>query len=172
MAKQVRTVIDVYDDIDHTLIPEGAGETLIYVWDGNLYEIDLTDAHADEVRNQLRPLLSASRKVGRVSAKALAPASPMPRNRRTPADKPAPAALPAPPAEPKAWLTERPEDMSQWQWNRRRRSQFRVIREWARDNGFPDQKITGKMLAGVREAWNAAHPDQPMPDEMPWREQH
>jgi hypothetical protein len=40
----------------------------------------------------------------------------------------------------------------------------REIRQWARANGFPQQKDTGWLLPGVREAWNATHPDRPAPE--------
>lgn len=151
MAQKVITLIQTYDDIDGTLIPDGEGENLTYVWDGHLYEIDLSTAHATEIRQHLKPLLDASRKVGRVPTKSLLPSrAKQPQKKSTPAvETPEPPALPG----GTAWSSEQA-----------RREFFREIREWALTNGFPDQSLSGKLRDGLREAWNAAHPDRPAPE--------
>lgn len=159
MARRVRTVIDIFDDLDGQLITEGNGETLTYVWDGSLYEIDLSNAHAGEVRKTMQPLLDKSRRVGRVSPRTLTGSTPKPRQR------PEVGTGASVPALPAGWLTERPEGISATQWSLIRRAQFREIREWAQTNGWPNQGMSGRIFEGVREAWNETHPDRIAPDE-------
>jgi hypothetical protein len=51
-----RTVIRLVDDLDDTELVEGGGETVNFALDGRRYEIDLTNAHANEMRAALGPL--------------------------------------------------------------------------------------------------------------------
>lgn len=149
MARKVRTVVDIYDDLNGELIPENTGETLYYVFDGTVYEADVSDENAARVREFIRPLLEAGRKVGKVSPKALSG----PTKRKSPAPA-APAALPAGESSASAWQAEQA-----------RRALFSEVREWARENGWPEHGNYGKLRPGVREAWDAAHPDRPVPEE-------
>lgn len=65
MAKQTTTRL--VDDIDGQ---SEADTTVVYEWQGQRYEIDLTQQNADEFRDALAPYLSASRKVGRAGSSA------------------------------------------------------------------------------------------------------
>ena len=57
-----RTIVQLIYDLDGTVIPGGLGRTLLFEFDGTNYEIDLTDAHIDELRAALAPYLSAGRR--------------------------------------------------------------------------------------------------------------
>jgi hypothetical protein len=57
MAK--RTVVELIDDLDGE---SEAAETVNFALDGSDYEIDLTDAHAKQLRAALGPFLTAGRK--------------------------------------------------------------------------------------------------------------
>jgi len=58
-----RTIVQLIDDLDGTVIPGGLGRTLLFELDGTTYEIDLADAHIDELRTALAPYLSAGRRL-------------------------------------------------------------------------------------------------------------
>jgi hypothetical protein len=58
MAQKVIT--SLVDDLDGS----EASETIVFALDGKTYEIDLTDAHASELREKLAPYLGAARKTG------------------------------------------------------------------------------------------------------------
>ena len=59
MAQKVQTIL--IDDIDSS----EAQETVTFSLDGKDYEIDLTTAHATELRDSLAKFVDASRKIGR-----------------------------------------------------------------------------------------------------------
>lgn len=61
MAKQ--TIVEIVDDISGERLADGAGRTVTFALDGAQYEIDLTHAHAEELREALEPWISASRRV-------------------------------------------------------------------------------------------------------------
>lgn len=65
MAQRVQTIL--IDDIDGT----EAQETVTFTLDGKDYEIDLTTAHAAELRDSLAKFIDASRKLGRSSQAAI-----------------------------------------------------------------------------------------------------
>jgi hypothetical protein len=58
-----RTITQLIDDLDGSVIPGGLGRTLLFEFDGTTYEIDLTDAHIDELRAALAPYLGAGRRL-------------------------------------------------------------------------------------------------------------
>ena len=58
-----RTITQLTDDLDGSVIPGGLGRTLLFEFNGTNYEIDLTDAHIDELRAALAPYLSAGRRL-------------------------------------------------------------------------------------------------------------
>lgn len=58
-----RTITQLVDDLDGSVIPGGLGRTLLFEFAGMNYEIDLTDAHIDELRATLAPYLSAGRRL-------------------------------------------------------------------------------------------------------------
>jgi len=55
-----KTYIRLVDDLDES----DANETISFAIDGAEYEIDLNEAHADELRGALSRFISASRKLG------------------------------------------------------------------------------------------------------------
>ena len=59
-----RTVIRLVDDLDGADIVDGGGETVNFALDGRRYDIDLTNAHANEMRAALKGYVRAARKVG------------------------------------------------------------------------------------------------------------
>ena len=61
MAK--KTTVEIVDDISGEPLADGAGRTVAFSYDGAQYEIDLTHAHADELRAALAPWIAASRRV-------------------------------------------------------------------------------------------------------------
>jgi Lsr2 len=58
VATQTRTILT--DDLDGT---EGA-RTYTFAWGDQRYEVDLTDAHRNDMLRALEPYISAARKVG------------------------------------------------------------------------------------------------------------
>ncbi|UWF77032.1 MULTISPECIES: histone-like nucleoid-structuring protein Lsr2 [Microbacterium] len=60
MARKI--VHQLVDDIDGTLLESGEGETVHFSLNGAAYEIDLTTAHADELREALAPYIKAGRR--------------------------------------------------------------------------------------------------------------
>jgi Lsr2 len=56
MAK--KTIVELTDDLDGS----AADETLRLALDGTEYEIDLTKAHANQLRDALKPYVKAARK--------------------------------------------------------------------------------------------------------------
>ena len=59
-----RTIIRLVDDLDHTEIVDGSGQTVSFALDGRQYEIDLTNEHAIEMRAALDRYVRAARRVG------------------------------------------------------------------------------------------------------------
>jgi hypothetical protein len=57
MVQKVHVVLE--DDLDGGK----ASETVSFALDGTSYEIDLSDAHASQLRDALRPWIAAGRKV-------------------------------------------------------------------------------------------------------------
>ncbi len=72
MAQQVVTTL--VDDLDGS----EAAETIVFALDGKTYEIDLSEAHASELREKLAPYLGAARKTstGRGGVRRLGSAKP------------------------------------------------------------------------------------------------
>lgn len=151
MARRVITQIVTTDDLNGEEIPEGHGANFRFAWDGSAYEIDLGDDNAAQVRALMGRLTDAGRKIGRFH-----PEMPNSKKSKAVASKESAPALPGPELE---------EGLSPWKQEAMVRQQFREIREWARANGWPDHPNYAKLRGGVREAWNAAHPDRPAPPE-------
>ncbi|MDT0158561.1 Lsr2 family protein [Microbacterium sp. ARD32] len=57
-----RIVHQLVDDIDGALLEVGEGETVHFSLNGTAYEIDLTNAHAEELREALAPYINAGRR--------------------------------------------------------------------------------------------------------------
>ncbi|MWB97492.1 histone-like nucleoid-structuring protein Lsr2 [Agromyces seonyuensis] len=58
-----RIIEQLVDDLDGTVLEAGAGESVDFSLDGKRYQIDLTEAHAEELRAALAPYIKASRLV-------------------------------------------------------------------------------------------------------------
>ncbi|MBS1672704.1 MAG: Lsr2 family protein [Actinobacteria bacterium] len=80
MARKI--VHQLVDDIDGTVLEIGEGETVHFSLDGAAYEIDLTTAHAEELRAALATYVSAGRRTQR--AGAVRPAAAAKRPNRNP----------------------------------------------------------------------------------------
>lgn len=70
MAKKV--TVELVDDIDETPIEDGNGGTVSFAFEGKTYEIDLTDANTDKLREALAPFINAGRAVSNSAAPARA----------------------------------------------------------------------------------------------------
>ncbi|MDR2321603.1 MAG: Lsr2 family protein, partial [Microbacterium sp.] len=57
MARKI--VHQLVDDIDGSVLEVGEGETVHFSLDGSAYEIDLTSAHAADLRAALAPFVSS-----------------------------------------------------------------------------------------------------------------
>lgn len=68
-----RIVHQLVDDIDGTLLEVGDGETVHFSLNGTAYEIDLTNSHAEEMRNALAPYMEAGRRASAGGSRAAAP---------------------------------------------------------------------------------------------------
>ncbi len=66
MAKKV--TVQLVDDLDGTPIPEGEGATVVFSIDRKSYEIDLSDANQDKLRDALAPFIEAGRVVASASS--------------------------------------------------------------------------------------------------------
>lgn len=60
-----RTIHQLIDDVDGSLLEDGQGETVRFGLDGKAYEIDLSDVNADKLRRELAPFIKAGRRLGR-----------------------------------------------------------------------------------------------------------
>lgn len=58
-----KTLIQLVDDLDGTVLTDGTGKTVTFALEGISYEIDLSEAHVDELTKALAPYLAAGRKV-------------------------------------------------------------------------------------------------------------
>lgn len=58
-----KTVVQLVDDLDGTALTSGEGKTVTFTVDGVSYEIDLSQAHVDELTDALAPYVAAGRKV-------------------------------------------------------------------------------------------------------------
>lgn len=75
-----RIVHQLVDDIDGTLLEVGEGETVHFSLNGTAYEIDLTNSHADELRNALAPYIEAGRRASAGGVRTASPRRRAPRN--------------------------------------------------------------------------------------------
>ncbi|KIQ02451.1 histone-like nucleoid-structuring protein Lsr2 [Curtobacterium flaccumfaciens] len=62
MAQKITTTL--VDDLTDEPIAEGAGETVQFGFDGQSYEIDLTNENAGKLREAFSDYVAAARKVG------------------------------------------------------------------------------------------------------------
>lgn len=81
MARKI--VHQLVDDIDGTLLEVGEGETVHFALNGVAYEIDLTNSHAEDLRDALAPYIDAGRRASGSTARAAAPRRRAARNSET-----------------------------------------------------------------------------------------
>lgn len=163
MAKKIRVVETIIDDMTGEEQPEGTGKSFTYVWNGRVWEIDLGDANASAVEEMMGTLTSKSRRIGTVprallaGEKVNAPSVRTDRQRELPAGSSGPDSI--------STRTLRPEaDPNSFTSIKKRNNEHRGrVRQWARENGF-DQAAAGKLKEEVIEAWNNAFPDDPVPE--------
>lgn len=62
MARQI--IHQLVDDLDGTVLPVGEGETVRFSLDGRAYEIDLSSANAQNLRDAVAPFVAAGRRQG------------------------------------------------------------------------------------------------------------
>jgi len=58
-----KTYVQLVDDLDGTALTDGKGKTVMFALEGVSYEIDLSQAHVDELTEALAPYVAAARKV-------------------------------------------------------------------------------------------------------------
>ncbi len=58
-----KTLVQMIDDVDGSVIKEGQGETIEFAIDGNQYRIDLNLKHANELHEQLAFWIEHAEKV-------------------------------------------------------------------------------------------------------------
>lgn len=58
-----RRIVELIDDLDETTIEDGGTQT--FALNGTTYEIDLTSANLDKLRDALEPFIAAGRRVRR-----------------------------------------------------------------------------------------------------------
>ncbi|ROS47942.1 Lsr2 family protein [Frigoribacterium sp. PhB24] len=64
-----KTFVQLVDDLDGTALSDGVGKTVTFALEGVSYEIDLSQAHAEELNKALAPYVAAGRKIsGRKTA--------------------------------------------------------------------------------------------------------
>lgn len=119
-----RTVVMLVDDLDQS----EADETVEFGLDGVTYEIDLTDAHASELRDAVAEYVARARRQGGSR-----------RNRRRPA------------------ATTRPSGSgSNGTTSTADREQNRAVREWARSQGMTVSE-RGRIPSEITAAYQQAH---------------
>jgi|1186.fasta_scaffold171999_1 hypothetical protein len=59
-----KTFVRLVDDLDDTVMENGNGQTVRFSLDKQDYEIDLTNEHADELREALARYVAVARKTG------------------------------------------------------------------------------------------------------------
>lgn len=58
-----KTFVQLVDDLDGTALTDGEGKTVTFAFEGVSYEIDLSQAHVEELAGALAPYVTAGRKV-------------------------------------------------------------------------------------------------------------
>ncbi|GAA4353190.1 histone-like nucleoid-structuring protein Lsr2 [Microbacterium rhizosphaerae] len=71
MAKKI--IQQLVDDLDGSLLEDGAGDTILFSLDGIAYEIDLSDANAAALRDALASYVAAGRRVSRTGSASATP---------------------------------------------------------------------------------------------------
>ncbi|UYM04069.1 histone-like nucleoid-structuring protein Lsr2 [Solicola gregarius] len=59
-----KTVVKITDDLDGTELPDGEGESVRFALDGAEYELDLSAANAQGLRDAITPYIESGRRTG------------------------------------------------------------------------------------------------------------
>jgi hypothetical protein len=129
VAQKVQVILE--DDIDGG----PADETVIFALDGANYEIDLSSANAQRLRDALAEFVGHARRAGRSGGAA--------RVNGTSSGS-------------RSSRSSGSSGSSSSGGARADREQTQAIREWARSNGY-DVKPRGRVPANIVEAYNSAH---------------
>ena len=65
-----KTTVQLLDDLDGSVIENGSGASIAFAFEGDSYEIDLSDKNLAEFRAALKPYADVAQRVGYVPAKA------------------------------------------------------------------------------------------------------
>ncbi|WP_228545810.1 histone-like nucleoid-structuring protein Lsr2 [Microcella flavibacter] len=71
-----RITTELVDDLDGTIIGDGQGGTVTFAHEGRQYELDLTAANAEKLREALAPFVAKARSAGSRRAASTAGAAP------------------------------------------------------------------------------------------------
>jgi hypothetical protein len=123
-----KVIYQLIDDLDENPLEDGDGETVIFGLDGVEYEIDLSTAHARELRDALSPYVAAGRPRSARSTRAAGSTS-------------LPGATGTGSGQRGASPVKR---------------DLESVRAWANENGFT-VSTRGRIPAAVSEAYHAAH---------------
>jgi hypothetical protein len=67
-----KTTVQLLDDIDGTVIENDSGATVAFAFEGNSYEVDLSEKNLADFRAAMKPYADVARRVGYVPAKSRA----------------------------------------------------------------------------------------------------
>ncbi|TFD51913.1 Lsr2 family protein [Cryobacterium sp. Hh7] len=67
-----KTTVQLLDDLDGSVIENGSGASVSFAFEGDSYEVDLSEKNLAEFRAALKPYADVARRVGYVPAKARA----------------------------------------------------------------------------------------------------
>ncbi|AXB41315.1 MULTISPECIES: Lsr2 dimerization domain-containing protein [Amycolatopsis] len=126
MAKKVLLV----DDFDHET---PASETVLFAIDGDAFAADLSDEHAEELREAIAPFRDVATKIGKFKPERRVPTAR--KNGSAPSAKSVPAPADAVPmSNGKPWYKS---DRSGTREVERAKKQYRdLAKQWGRENGF------------------------------------
>jgi hypothetical protein len=135
------------DDIDPTV---DADRTITFGLAGKHYQIDLSDAHAQQLEAEIGHWAQFARRAGSVPKTLTRPRA------AGKDDTDVPTAAP----EGQWWRTPPDADISTQEKFKKLRQQ---IREWGKHNGFPSLGDRGVLPYALYTKWRAHHARQPIP---------
>lgn len=150
MAQKV--LVEMIDDLDGT---SEAEETVEFGLDGASYEMDLTFAHADDLRTVLEPYVAAARRTGgRLKRSRSRPPADAAATEKTPSPNGSAAAPPQFSGTGTAAKTTRGRVPIVAAPVHRDRAQTQAMREWGRSNGWSDVKDRGRLPEDLITAYH------------------
>ena len=60
-----KVTVQIVDDLSGSVIPDGDGRSIKFSFDGESFEIDLSNEHVEQFRDLLAPYITAARQVGK-----------------------------------------------------------------------------------------------------------